>query len=176
MIAILRIHVLQLFRMNITIHLVRAFLILVHYERNQALGKKEDIEKIASLIHNLYNITGITELSMNWLNNANVNTLEKRWVGMRDALMVTGEDRINKEIDLFRNERKAIESVSMETYMDIYDKLSKADKSYKSMLDILVNSKEYSDKTKDTTFFHGNKTVYLLKHIINSLEVIRIEL
>ncbi len=140
------------------------------------MAKKEDIEKVASLIHNLYNIMGIIESSMNLLNNANENTLGKRWIGMRDAVMVSGEDRINKEIDLFRNERKAMESVSMETYMDIYDKFSKADKSYKSMLDILVNSKEYSDKAKDTSFFHGNKIAYLLKHIINSLEVIRIEL
>ncbi len=140
------------------------------------MAKKEDIEKVASLIHNLYNIMGIIESSMNLLNNANENTLGKRWIGMRDAVMVSGEDRINKEIDLFRNERKAIESVSMETYMDTCDNFSKADKSYKSMLDILVNSKEYTDKAKVSSFFHGNKMVCLLKHIINNLEVIRIEL
>ncbi len=56
---------------------------------------------------------GIIESSMNLLNNADVNTREKRWITMRDALMVTGRDRINKEIDSFRNVRKSIEKVSL---------------------------------------------------------------
>ncbi len=140
------------------------------------MGKKEDIEKVASLNHNLYNIIGIIESGMNLIINANVNTLGKRWGAMRDALMVTGGDRINTEIDLFTNVGKTVKNVSMETYMDVYDRFSKADKYYKSMFDILVNSKEYSDDAKNASFFYGNKIVYLLKNIINSLEVIRFEL
>ncbi len=138
------------------------------------MKKKEDIENVTSLNHNLNNVLGIIESSMNLLKNADVNTLEKRWVAMRDALIVTGRDRINKEIDSLINARKAIENVSMETYMDAYSKLLKSDKYYKSMFDMLINSKEYSDEVKNASFVFGNKTVHLLKNIINSLEVIRI--
>jgi len=138
------------------------------------LGNKEDIETVTSLHHNLNNIVGIIEVSMNLLNNAEVDTLGKRWVAMRDALMLTGRDRISKEIDSFRNVKKAVESVSMVTYMEIYSKFLKADKYYRSMFDILINSKEYSDEAKKNSFVSGNKTVYLLKHIISSLEGIRI--
>jgi hypothetical protein len=138
------------------------------------LGNKEDIETVTSLHHNLNNIVGIIEVSMNLLNNAKEDILGKRWVAMRDALMVTGRDRINKEIDSFRNIRKAVENVSMETYMEAYSKFLKADKDYRSMFDIFINSTEYSDEVKNASFGFGNKTVYLLKHIISILEVIRI--
>ncbi len=138
------------------------------------MGKKEDIENVTSLNHSLNNVLGIIESSMNLLNNADVNTLEKRWVAMRDALMVTDRDRISKEIDLFKNVRKVVERVSMETYMDVYSQFSKADRYYKSMFDILVNSKEYSDEAKNASFVYGNKIVCILKYIINRLEVIRI--
>ena len=138
------------------------------------MGNKEDIETVTSLHHNLNNIVGIIEVSMNLLNNAKGDTLGKRWVAMRDALMVTGRDRINKEIDSFRNIRKAVDNVSMETYMEAYSKFLKADKDYRSMFDILINSTEYSDEVENASFGFGNKTVYLLKHIISILEVIRI--
>ncbi len=138
------------------------------------MGKKEDIENVTSLNHSLNNVLGIIESSMNLLNNADVNTLGKRWVAMRDALMVTDRDRISKEIDLFKNVRKVVERVSMETYMDVYSQFSKADRYYKSMFDILVNSKEYSDEAKNASFVYGNKIVCILKYIINRLEVIRI--
>ncbi len=140
------------------------------------MGKKEDINNVTSLNHNLNNIVGIIETSTNLLNNADINTLEKRWVAIRDALMVTGKDRINKEIELFRNVRKAVEKVSVETYNDVYSQLLKTDKYYKSMLDILTNSKEYSEETKNNSFVYGNKMVYLLNDIIKKLEVIRIGL
>lgn len=138
------------------------------------MANKEDMETVTSLNHNLNNIVGIIEVSMNLLNNAKGDTLGKRWVAMRDALMVTGRDRINKEIDSFRNIRKAVENVSMETYMEAYSKFLKADKDYRSMFDIFINSTEYSDEVKNASFGFGNKTVYLLKHIISILEVIRI--
>ncbi len=140
------------------------------------MEKIEDIENVTSLNHNLNNVMGIIESSMNLLNNADVNTREKRWIAMRDALMVTGRDRINKEIDSFRNVRKSIEKASLETYKDVYSQFFNADKYFKSMFDIFSNSNEYSDEVKNTSFDYGNKTVFILKYIISSLEVIRIEL
>ncbi len=140
------------------------------------MEKKEDIGNVTSLNHNLNNVVCIIESSMNLIKNADVSTLKKRWFAMRDILMVTGRDRINKETDLFRNVRKAVESVSIETYSDVYNQFLKADKYYKSMFDILTNSKEYSDEAKNASFVYGNKMVCLINSIINNLEVIRIGL
>ncbi len=137
------------------------------------MDKKEDM---AALIHSLNNIVGIIESSINLLKHANVNTLGKRWVTMRDALIVTGRDRLDKEISTFRNVRNAEGSISMEIETDAYSKFLKANICYKSMFDILINSEEYSNETKISSFDYGNKTVNILKNIINSLEVKRIGL
>ncbi len=139
------------------------------------MEKKEIIENVTSLNHNLNNIVGIIEASMNLLNNADTDTLGKRWIAMRDTLIATGRDRMNKEINSFQNVKKSVESVSIEIYMDTSSKFPNADKYYKAMFDILTNSKEYSDEAKNASFVYGNKIVCLLKSIINSLEVIRIE-
>ncbi len=140
------------------------------------MGKKEIIENVTSLTHNLNNIVGLIESSMNLLKNADVNTLGKRWVAMRDVLMVTGRDRINKEIESFNNVSKAAESITIETYTDAYSKFLEADKYYKSMFDIFNDSNAYSDEVKNASFVCGNKIVYILKYIISSLEVVKIEL
>ena len=113
---------------------------------------------------------------MNLLDNADVDPLGKRWVAMIDVLIVTGRNRINNEIKSFRNLRKSVEGISMDTYVDTYSKFSKADTNYKSMFDILTNSKEYSDEAKNASFVYGNKMVCLINSIINNLEVIRIGL
>ena len=113
---------------------------------------------------------------MNRIKNADGKTIERRWATMRDVIIVTGRDRINKEIALFRHRKKIIEKVSEETYVDVYDQLLSIDKFYKAMFDILDNSKEYSEEAMNASFIYGNKMVCILKYIINRLEIIRIGL
>jgi hypothetical protein len=44
------------------------------------------------------------------------------------------------------------------------------------MFDLLNNSNEYSEKDKNSALTYGDKTVRLLKDIINKMEAIKIEL
>ena len=95
---------------------------------------------------------------------------------MRDVIIVTGRDRIEKEIELYRERKNIIEKVSEEIYVDICKQLLKADKYYKAMFDQLDNSDEYSEKDKNITLANGDKMTGLLKDTINKLEAIKIGL
>lgn len=137
---------------------------------------REDVEKIKGLSHRLSNILVIAGSGMNRVKNANSDTVGKRWGAMIDAIIVTERKRISKEIELYIKEREIIGRVSGETYADIYRQLLNVDKYYKIMFDILDNSKEYSEKDKNTAFINGDKMVKFLKDIINKLEAVKIEL
>lgn len=136
----------------------------------------ENIENIKILNHRLNNILGFTESSMNRLKNAGIKTMKRRWITMRDVIIVTGRDRIEKEIELYRERKNIIEKVSEEIYVDICKQLLKADKYYKAMFDQLDNSDEYSEKDKNIILTNGDKMIGLLKDTINKLEAIKIGL
>ncbi len=140
------------------------------------MKKEEDINNIKTLNHRLNNILGMSESSMNRLKNADVKTMDRRWATLRDVIIVTGRDRINKEIALFRHRKKIIEKISTETYVDVYEQLLMTDKFYKAMFDMLDNSKEHSEEAMNASLVYGSKMVCLLKYIINRLEIIRIGL
>ena len=95
---------------------------------------------------------------------------------MKDVIIVTGRDRIEKEIELYRERKNIIEKVSEEIYVDICKQLLKADKYYKAMFDQLDNSDEYSEKDKNIILTNGYKMTGLLKDTINKLEAIKIGL
>jgi len=126
------------------------------------LERRINIENIKILNHRLNNILGFSESSMNRLKNAGINTMKRRWITMRDVIIVTGRDRIEK--------------VSEEIYVDICKQLLEADKYYKAMFDQLDNSDEYSEKDKNITLTNGDKMIGLLKDTINKLETIKIGL
>ena len=140
------------------------------------MGKRGDIENIRILNHRLNNILGFSESSMNRLKNADVKTMERRWITMRDVIIVTGRNRIHKEIGLYSKRKGIIEKVSRGIYADIRKQFLEVDKHYKAMFDILDNLKEYSEKDKNTILTNGDKMLTLLKDIIKRLEVIRVGL
>jgi hypothetical protein len=142
----------------------------------KSLERRNNIENIKILNHRLNNILGFSESSMNRLKNAGINTMKRRWITMRDVIIVTGRDRIEKEIELYREIKTIIEKVSEEIYVDICKQLLKADKYYKAMFDQLDNSDEYSEKDKNITLTNGDKMIGLLKDTINKLEAIKIGL
>ena len=142
----------------------------------KSLERRNNIENIKILNHRLNNILGFSESSMNRLKNAGINTMKRRWFTMRDVIIVTGRDRIEKEIELYRDRKTIIEKVSEEIYVDICKQLLKADKYYKAMFDQLDNSDEYSEKDKNITLTNGDKMTGLLKDTINKLEAIKIGL
>ena len=142
----------------------------------KSLERRNNIENIKILNHRLNNILGFSESSMNRLKNADIKTMKRRWITMRDVIIVTGRDRIEKEIELYRERKNIIEKVSEEIYVDICKQLLKADKYYKAMFDQLDNSDEYSEKDKNITLTNGDKMTGLLKDTINKLEAIKIGL
>ena len=95
---------------------------------SQASKKRDEVENIKILNHRLSNILGFSETSMNRLKNADRDVVDKRWGTMRDVIMVTGRNRISKEIGLYRKERKKIEKISGDIYNGIYKRFLESDK------------------------------------------------
>ncbi len=136
----------------------------------------EYIENINILIHRLNNILGLIESCINRLKNVDVKTLNKRWFNMKDVIIVTGRDRLNREIGLYKKSDNTIEKTFAGTYSNLCKQLSEADGYYKAIFDLLDGSDGYSEKNKNMTLTNGDKLVERLKDIINKLEEIKIEL
>ncbi len=143
---------------------------------NKAPGTLEAIEIIKVLIHRLNNILCLIESCINRLKNADVKTLNKRWLNVKDVIIVTGRDRLNREIGLYKKPENTIEKTFVGTYSNIREQLSEADGYYKAMFDLLDGPDGYSEKNKNMTLTNGDKLVERLKDIINKLEEIVIEL
>ena len=134
------------------------------------------MEDIEISIHGFKNFLGITEACTNRLKNADVKTLNKKWLFVKDIINTTGRDRLSKEIELYKKTEYSIERTFGRTYNNICKRLSEADKYYKVMFDLLDGSNSYSEKNKNMTSAHGDKLIECLKDIINKLEKIQIEL
>jgi signal transduction histidine kinase len=130
-------------------------------------GKMENIESIRTLKHNLRNILGFSETCINRLKNADTETMQRRWINLKDVIIATGRNRINKEIELFGKKKEAIEKVAMRMYTETCSQLLEADKNYKAMFDLLNNSNKYSEKDKNIALAYGDKMIRFLKGIIN---------
>ncbi|MCP4252387.1 MAG: hypothetical protein GY775_03065 [Candidatus Scalindua sp.] len=130
------------------------------------------MENIKTSIHRLKNFLCVTESCTNRLKNADVKTLNKRWFFMKNVIITTGRDRLDKEIELYKKPENSIGTI----YNNIYKRFSKADGYYKVMFDLLDGSNGYSEKNKNMTLTNGDKLVELLNDIISKLEKIEIEL
>lgn len=134
------------------------------------------MENIKILIHGLNNVLGLIESCINRLKNADVKTLNKRWLNMKDVIIATGRDRLNREIGSYKKLEDTIEKTLGETYNNICEQLTEADGYYKAMFDLLDGPDGYSEENKVMTLTNGNKLVGVLKDIINILEEIKFEL
>ncbi|MHC4321664.1 MAG: hypothetical protein ACYST3_05250 [Planctomycetota bacterium] len=134
------------------------------------------MENIDILIHRLNNFLALIESSINRLKNADKKTLEKRWLFMKDVIIATGRDRLDREIVLYKKSENTIENASEETCNNVCKQLSAADGYYKDIFDLLDGPDGYSEENKGMTLTNGDKLVGVLKDIINILEKTKIEL
>ncbi len=134
------------------------------------------MENIKTSIHRLKNFLCVTESCTNRLKNADVKTLNKRWLLMKDIIIVTGRDRLGREIKLYKKSDNSIERTFGRTNNTICKLLSEADEYYKVMFDLLDGSNGYSETNKNIALSNGDKLVERLKDIIIKLEKIKIEL
>ncbi len=125
------------------------------------------------LNHRLQNIQGVIESCINRLKNADDNSKRKRWSMMREVLLVSGRDRIDREMTAYSKKRDAIESISCKISRDIYDTFIIADKNYKSLFDLVHNATTYSIEGKDASVSIGKVITDALLHIIEKLEAVQ---
>lgn len=95
---------------------------------------------------------------------------------MRNILMATGRDRINREMVIYCTKKETIESISREIYRTVYETLTIANRNYKSLFDLIDHSMSYSDEEKNASVSAGKEITDLLVHIIKKLEVVKIGL
>ena len=136
----------------------------------------EYMENIKTSIHRLKNFLCVTESCTNRLKNADMKTLNKRWFFMKDVIIATGRNRLDREIELYKKSEHSTERTFKETYNNVNKRFSEADGYYKVMFDLLDGSNGYSEKNKNITLANGDKLIGRLKDIINKLENIKIEL
>lgn len=143
---------------------------------NKTPGTLEAMENIKVLIHRLNNILGLIESCINRLKHADVKTLNKRWIAMKDVIIATGRDRLSREIELYKKTKDTIERTSGEKYKDVFKQFSEADQYFKTMFDLLDGSGDHSEKNKDTVLTNGEKLSGILRKTINEMETIKIGL
>ncbi|MDR4504392.1 MAG: hypothetical protein MRK01_06300 [Candidatus Scalindua sp.] len=145
-------------------------------QENPSNQKTDEREALRALNHRLCNIRGIIESCTNLLKYSDDKSMIKRWSTMRNVFMVTGRDRINSEMEIYCTKKETIEGISLEIYRNVYDKLALADSNYKSLFDLVHNSITCSDDNKNESVIAGEKITDILGHIIQKLEVIKVEL
>lgn len=134
------------------------------------------MENIKILIHGLNNILGLVECCINRLKKSETQTLKKRWFFMKDVMIATGRDRLDREGELYKRPENRREQEFTEEYNNISGQLSDASGHYKAIFDLLEGPDSYSGENTEITLTSGDKLVELLKDIINRLEEIKIEL
>lgn len=105
------------------------------------------------------------------LKNTDEKILNKRWLFMKDVVIATGRDRLDREIGLYKNPENTIEK----TYNNACKQLSEANGYYKAMFDLLDGQDGCSEENRDMTLTNGDKMVAILKDIVNKLKEINIE-
>jgi hypothetical protein len=134
------------------------------------------MENINILIHRLNNVLALIESSINRLKNADKKTLRKRWLFMKDVIIATGRDRLDREIEFYKKPENTIENAFEEIYDNVCKQLTAANGYYKAMFDLLDEPDGCSEENRDMTLTNGDKLVAILKDIINILEKAKIEL
>ncbi|MBC8555352.1 MAG: hypothetical protein H8D23_37535 [Candidatus Brocadiales bacterium] len=121
------------------------------------------------LIHRLNNVLTLIESCINRLKNADVKTLNKKWFFMKDVVIATGRDRLDREIELYKKTENPTKKAFEETYNNVCKQLSEADGYYKDMFDLLDGPNGYSEENKNMILTNGNKLVGVLKDIMPKL-------
>lgn len=134
------------------------------------------MENIDIIIHKLNNVLALIESCINRLRDADEKALKKRWLFMKEVIIATGRDRLDREIVFYKKSENTIENASEETHNNVCKQLSAADGYYKAMFDLLEEPDGCSEENKDMTLTNGDKLVGILKDIINILEKTKIEL
>ena len=133
------------------------------------------MENINVLIHKLNNVLALIESSINRVKNADKETLEKRWFFMKEVLIATGRDRLDSEIELYKNTESTIGKALQATYKSVDRQLSEANGYYKAMFDLLNGPDGCSEENRDMTLTNGNRLIAILKDTVNILEKVKIE-
>ncbi len=133
------------------------------------------MENINVLIHKLNNVLALIESSINRVKNADKETLDKRWLFMKEVIVATGKDRLDSEIELYKNTQSTIGKALQATYKSVDRQLSEANGHYKAMFDLLSKPGSCLEGNRDMTLTNGNKFIIILKDTINVLEKVKIE-
>ena len=133
------------------------------------------VENINVLIHKLNNVLALIESSINRVRNADKETLDKRWLFMKEIIVATGRDRLDREIELYKNTESTIRKALQATYKSAYRQLSEASGHYKAMFDLLNEPDSCSEENRDMTLTNGNRLIAILKDTGNILEKVKIE-
>ncbi len=133
------------------------------------------MENINVLIHKLNNVLALIESSINRVKNADKETLEKRWLFMKEVLIATGRDRLDSEIELYKNTESTTGKALQATYKSVDRQLSEANGHYKAMFDLLNGPDGCSEENRDMTLTNGNRLIAILKDTVNILEKVKIE-
>ncbi len=133
------------------------------------------MENVKVLIHKLNNILALIESSINRVKNADKETLDKRWIFMKEVIIATGRDRLDSEIVLYKNTESTIENELHVTYKSVDRQLSEANGYYKAMFDLLNEPDACSEENRNITLTNGNRLIIILKDAVNTLEKIKIE-
>ncbi len=133
------------------------------------------MENINVLIHKLNNVLALIESSINRVKNADKETLEKRWLFMKEVLIATGRDRLDSEIELYKNTESTTGKALQATYKSVDRQLSEANGYYKAMFDLLNGPDGCSEENRDMTLTNGNRLIAILKDTVNILEKVKIE-
>ncbi len=133
------------------------------------------MENINVLIHKLNNVLALIESSINRVKNADKETLEKRWLFMKEVLIATGRDRLDSEIELYKNTESTIGKALQATYKSVDRQLSEANGYYKAMFDLLNGPDGCSEENRDMALTNGNRLIAILKDTGNILEKVKIE-
>ncbi len=133
------------------------------------------MENIDVLIHKLSNVLALVESSINRVKNADKETLDKRWLFMKEVIVATGRDRLDSEIVLYKNTQSTIGKALQATYKSVDRQLSEANGYYKAMFDLLNEPDDCSEENRNITLTNGNRLIIILKETVNTLEKVKIE-
>lgn len=138
-------------------------------DEESVLRNKEDIKKkISTLRHNIKNLLDTVEPNLNRLKNAEVQTVDKKWLVAKEAILESKIDRVEKEVKLFGEIRGTISKGN-----DSYEKLIEADKLYKVLFNAF--SSTTGGNSLDSILKCGDTLIQVLKDVITVLEEMKNE-
>lgn len=133
-------------------------------DEESVLRNKEDVKKnVSTLRHNIKNLLDTVEPNLNRLKNAEAQTVDKKWLVAKEAIIASGIERVEKELKLYDGIRGSINKGN-----DLYEKLKEADKLYKVLFNAF--SSNTGGDSIDSILKCGDALIHLLKNVITVLE------